>query len=487
MIQRHLIAVAAVITLAAVVHIAPGPRAYGENPVAISDGPQLFLDDYLVAKKTNLTRRLQQPTKHPANPLIVQDHHWEKRVIELYGTVIYEPSDGLKKGKFRCWYLASENNDGIPDNPENPVTVEYYMCYAESQDGINWAKPMVGQGKFGSHDTHNVVIRGGHGACILLTPWDTDPKRRYKALGGNIVAFSPDGIHWDMHPFKASGKNDTSSSVIYHNGEYLAYVRNQGHWEGGVLREVGICVSNDFLDWTPKKTVFKTDEKDDAPWTQPYGLAVTPYGDQLIGIVWMIHLDHEKHNNMRGTQDMQLLVSRDGRKWDRVANSAVFMAPTPGTWDSGRIIPSTTMFVKDDLVYMYYTGTTTRHGSGDWGRPGIGLATLPADRFVALTPKNISQAGVLETKPFSFEGKELLVNADVAENGLRVEVLDAKGNLLPSFGCENCRLVQHDPLRYRVVWGPEGSTKSIGDSCRETVALRFHLKRGDLYAFQILK
>ena len=37
--------------------------------VTLSDQPQLFLDDYVVAKITNLKREITPPTKHPANPL----------------------------------------------------------------------------------------------------------------------------------------------------------------------------------------------------------------------------------------------------------------------------------------------------------------------------------------------------------------------------------------------------------------------------------
>ncbi len=437
MYQRTLAVIAIVIAMAAVVYVAPIPQAHGEKPVAVSDGPQLFLDDYLVAREANLQRRLQQPARHPANPLIVQDQPWEKRVIEIYGTVLYEP----KKNKFRCWYLASENNDGIPD---------------------------------------------GHGFCVLPTPLAPNPMQRYRGLGGDIIGFSPDGIHWEIEKTRPGAKNDTSSSVVCWKGEYLAFVRNQGRRRGGVMREVGISVSKDFRHWTPKKTVFKTDEKDGYPWTQPYGLAVTAYGDQLIGIVWMIHLDRENRNNMRGSQDMQLIVSRDGRKWNRVADRAVFMGLTAGAWDEGRIFPGTTMFVKDDLVHIYYSGTNTPHGGG-WGRPGIGLATLPADRFVALTPDDDTRPGLLQTKPFSFQGKELLVNAEVPKDGLQVELLDAEGDVVPGFGREHCRLLKHDSLRYRVAWGPEAKAKSIGECRRETAALRFHLNRGALYAFQIIK
>ena len=44
-------------------------RAILWRAVTLSDQPQLFLDDYVVAKITNLKREITPPTKHPANPL----------------------------------------------------------------------------------------------------------------------------------------------------------------------------------------------------------------------------------------------------------------------------------------------------------------------------------------------------------------------------------------------------------------------------------
>ncbi len=225
---------------------------------------------------------------------------------------------------------------------------------------------------------------------VIKDPQDPDPNRRYKGLGGDIVAFSPDGINWDMQPFPAAGKNDTSSSVVFWQGEYLAYVRNQGSWENGVMRKVALSTSTDFNSWTPKETIFTTDAEDGNPWTQPYALGVTPYGDQLIGILWLLHLDEIPGNNGLGDMDVQLMTSRDGRDWQRVAGRDVFLEPTPGAWDQGRIMVSTTMLLRDDQVYIYYTSSETRHGSGSWGTLGIGLvdetdAAILASNWQTLT------------------------------------------------------------------------------------------------------
>ena len=451
-----------------------------DDAIAISRGPQLFLDDYLVARTANLKRRMQQPKRHPANPLLVQEFPWEKRTIQLYGTVMFDPH----AGKFRCWYLASSDPDAAP---------EYYICYAESPDGIRWKKPMVGAAGLLGYERHNVVVPGGHGICVLRTPHDPDPGTRYKGLGGDMLAFSADGINWSMERFKAAGKNDTGSSVVFWKGEYLAYVRNQHpdpDWPG-VMRAVALSTSTDFKSWTPKKTIFLSDQRDGYPWVQPYGLEVTAYGDQLIGLLPLLHLDRKQGNNSLGDMKIQLVAGRDGRSWTRVADRATFMEHTPSvenrTWDSEYIFPATTMFVKDDLVHVYYTGYDSRHGDGIVARKGIGLATLPADRFVALVPSPGGTEGVLETMPLSLPGGELLVNARVPPGGLEVELLDQRGNVPEGFGRKQCRLLAHDPLRYRVVWESEGNTRPIGQAPLKTPALRFVLRKGELYAFQVAK
>ena len=114
------------------------------------------------------------------------------------------------------------------------------------------------------------------------------------------------------------------------------------------------------------------------------------------------------------------------------------------------------MFVKDDRVYIYYSATNTRHGSGDWGSPGIGLATLPADRFVALRQQIADVAGVVETPLLKPAGNMLLVNADVDERGLQVELLNDAGQVISGFDHDSCRLIAQDDLRYRVQWESRG-------------------------------
>jgi hypothetical protein len=382
--------------------------------------------------------------------------------------------------KFRCWYMTSGSADDLS---------EYNVAYAESTNGLQWSKPLVGTANVPPYENHNLVVNYSHGLCVFKDPDDPDPNRRYKGLGGSLVGFSPDGIHWTTQPFNAAGKNDTSSSVIRWNGQYMAFIRNQGTpWDNGVMREVAISTSTDFVNWTPKQTIFRTDTEDGNPWTQPYSLGVTPYGNQLVGMLWMLHLDKEEGNNTFGDMDVQLMTSRDGRDWQRVANRGTFLEPAPGTWDEGRTNTSTTMFVKDDKVWIYYTGMDTRHGESFMSTAsGIGLATLPADRFVAVTADQPGQQGILETKQFTFEGRELILNAELpSDESLQVEVLGSDGNVLAGYDRTHCRLTRHDALRWEVNWIDGQQNMSLGTVGEPSIALRFVVSDGELYAFQVV-
>src|SRR5262245_40436408 len=69
----------------------PFPESWGVlhsdrlmHPVEVADWPvrldasrQLFLDDHVIADRQGLRRRLHQPKKHPANPVLWGETPWE--------------------------------------------------------------------------------------------------------------------------------------------------------------------------------------------------------------------------------------------------------------------------------------------------------------------------------------------------------------------------------------------------------------------------
>src|SRR5436305_5158703 len=64
-------------------------------------GKQLFIDDYLIEEIKGAKKVLNQPVKHPRNPLIRQEKPWEHSIT--YGAVAHDKADGLYKLWYQIW------------------------------------------------------------------------------------------------------------------------------------------------------------------------------------------------------------------------------------------------------------------------------------------------------------------------------------------------------------------------------------------------
>jgi hypothetical protein len=262
----------------------------------------------------------------------------------------------------------------------------------------------------------------------------------------------------------------------------------------GHIRATGILTSVDFDDWTPRKKVVITDAQDGYPFVQFHHLMVSQYGDILIGMADVMHII--ANDNKTSTEDVQLICSRDGWTWHRVAERAVFIANGPQAYDREIVSPRSAFVRAGDVIYIYYLGSPVGQGRRQTAGPaptarhpagGMCLATLPADRFVALVPATAACAGVVRTRPLTTKGGRLLLNAALSDaNDIEVEVLAANGDQLPEFSRQASRLLVHDPLRYHVVWEGGGRRRDLRDAvARRPVVLRFHLQGGALFAFQV--
>jgi hypothetical protein len=84
-----------------------------------------------------------------------------------------------------------------------------------------------------------------------------------------------------------------------------------------------------------------------------------------------------------------------------------------------------------------------------------------------------AEPGVLTSRPLTFQGSRLFVNADVPEGELRVEVLDGDRTLRTSLP------IRANGTKLPVIWG-EGDLSGLAG---KPLRLRFHLKQGRLYSF----
>ena len=147
-----------------------------EPEVTVGWQKQLFLDDWIVDSTHNVSRVLKEPQRWPGNPVIVGDEPWEKWTVYLNGRgVLYDDSER----QFKMWYLAPTFDEAAPSG------LRYKVCYAFSQDGVQWTKPDLGLVEWEDSRRNNILPWGQHWMRrpnVIRDPRDPDPERRYKML-----------------------------------------------------------------------------------------------------------------------------------------------------------------------------------------------------------------------------------------------------------------------------------------------------------------
>jgi hypothetical protein len=484
-----------------------------EPQTLLLDGKQLFIDDYIIDEMRGVTRVLNQPVKHPDNPLVVPDLPWEEHGFYANGSAMYDAQEKLFKIWVHLWKHQGE---------ELAATVGLYG-YLTSTDGVVWRKPIVNR----AEKTNRLLPPPGtnifSGQGVLKDPSEKDPARRYKMIytnnpdkkSGNYqtcAAYSPDGIVWKAEPENPLIPfGDTQNAPLWDAARrrFVAYVRTGPPNVRGIAR----IESRDFIHWSPKVAVIKPDQhKIDKPFrSMPYGMKVMPYAGCFIGLINAYHWETlgpiPKDKLWQDKVNVQLAFSRNGITWNRVgpsgaiphadldkdldwetiAKNQVFLqyGEHKKEWDWGQIYSYHAPVVHDDKIWIYYTGLGSRHWSNYHGddRPpksGIGLATLRLDGFVSVQPSPDEKSGTLTTRPFLFLGNRLQINADARKGSLRVEVLDANGKPIDGFSAADCQPFSGDQLRHVIRWRDQQECKQIQG---RPIRLRFYLERSKLYSF----
>jgi len=275
------------------------PRSLGRI-----SGKQLFIDDRIIARMQGLTRVLNQPVKHPRNPLAVPDLPWEEHGFYANGTVIYDEQDKLFKAWIHLWKHKGK----------------------ELAEKTNRIEPPVGS-------------IGFSGQGVMKDLHDPNPARRYKMLYNskpdgtdkslqNGAAYSPDGITWTAEPSNPLIPfGDTQSAPVWDPARrsYLGFVRTGPPNIRGIAR----IESRDFVNWSPKVRVFTPgEEKLDQPFRSvPYGMKVMPYEGCFIGLINMYNWETlgpiPKDKLFQDKVNVQMAFSRNGLTWNRVGSNGV--------------------------------------------------------------------------------------------------------------------------------------------------------------------
>ena len=126
--------------------------------VAAKIGPerQLFVDNALIARVSNVTREVHNPVRYAGNPILEAAGNAHAFVLKVL------PFD--ESPYFRMWYWSIANWHDWGQGNE----IRCGMSYAVSDDGIHWERPRLSLYQIEGIEEENVVLPYGpmHGRIL---------------------------------------------------------------------------------------------------------------------------------------------------------------------------------------------------------------------------------------------------------------------------------------------------------------------------------
>lgn len=411
------------------------------------------------------------------------------------------------EGGFRMYYTAV-------------VGSEMHLAIAESDDGMSWQKPALGQEPFGDASTNRILLAGvperqdqvAQPQVLRL------PDGRWRMLYWHhqhgwgrmpylyTIAESNDGLRWHVPDYnqwalnahwlgdqsqqsaeeqlrdKARRTND--ANFVYFNPRLGCY-EQFSQWFLDAIPERGVAqdnvpafnrmiqrrVSADGIHWSAPELVVQADARD--PWDQQfYHLAVQYHEDWHIG-----SLGHYRVENAQQTMDMELIFSRDGRTWQRPLRGG-FIPRDPDGRDSKGIYPTNAWIEAGDRWLSLYTATVLKHNQrerGDLPATCVMAASWSKHRFVGLRARSV--VGGFLTPVFFLQNDVILLDADV-RGWLRVELCDAWGRKLDGYHLEDCIVARGDHNAHVLRW----ADRSTADMRHDPLRLRFEFADAEVYS-----
>jgi len=485
----------------------------------------LFVDDHHILYRAGTERNQHHPVRCEANPVIPDDQPWE---VAVAWTSVYRNSD---TGKYQLWYQAYGGRDSLQPN--------CMSCYAESDDGIHFDRPALGLYSYGDRKATNIIMVGNggrslrYGNSVIVDPNDPNPERRYKMAyfdfatydgveqPGLNVAFSPDGIHWSRPevpmprsvisygrleepiPFKGQPKTEWNIPLSMSDALDVFYDAPQGlfaiygkMWIDGPAgntrwkHAMGRITSKDFIHWSTPELVLAPDDAD-PPHVEFHTNPVFYHAGCYFSLAQLLD-----RGDGGGVIDIELMISRDGVKWQRPFRREFFLPRAGGKdFESGSIFTNATPVILDNEIRFYYgaysMGATS--ANDDEQLSGIGMASIPRDRFAGIRPvarsaqatlaEPLEHVGQITLKPMDLSGVAgLTINADASEGTVRVELLTADGYRIEGFAKEDALPLAGDMLQHRVGW----TARNLSDLKPGKYMIRIHLNKAEVFALTML-
>ncbi len=471
------------------------PVPYLDSPpehIPVDVGRQLFIDDFLI-QDTTMQRVFHQPEKHLGNPIVTPERDYEGSSVYLVGEpVLWDAREQL----FKMWY-----------SPAHWVAPRALLL---SEHGLSWRRP-----ELDAMPPTNIVMphHERFAMCsILLDYKESDEATRFKAYGWesrtdeshfNVFLSSPDGIYWREEGRWSDTFSLDTTNVFFNpfRNKWVFNPKLRGHkgrsrgysevdsFEGLVN---GNAVRDSVVPWLRSdKRDDGSDQLEQTSIAQIYDLFATPYESIMIGAinVWYgPENDVCKEKQIPKLLQIQMGYSRDGFHWHRPVREPFIHAVRnagPGHPEFGYLRPAGNVLnVVDDRLFFYYMAAS---GIDRDGRRGvytgitINLATLRRDGFASVRAGE--EEKVLVTRPVTFNGRYLFINAAIRKGGaLRAELLDRRARAIAPFALNQSVPFNGDRTCVRLEWKHGNDLSAL---VGRPVRIRFTLTDGDLFAFWV--
>lgn len=454
--------------------------------IQLGNKREIFVDYYLIDKLEGT--QIIKHTPHDEGPVMYFDKPWEG-LFSGYCTVIKD------QDIYRAYYRGMPMSKIDYSNKET-------TCYAESKDGINWVKPVLGLYDINGSYENNVVFANEAPASHNFSPFvdtnpDALPEQKYKALGGNgksgLMAYtSADGIHWKKLQSEAvitDGKFDSQNVSFWSESEklYVCYFRT---WSGSNFkgyRSVSRATSTDFIHWS--ETVAMT--FGDTPMEDLYTQQTSPYfraphiyvaiGGRFMPKRQVLTEEQAKKLNVdpgyfKDCSDAYIMTTRGGNNYDRTFMEA-FIRPGIGldNWVSRSNYPALNVVQTSSEEMSVYVNQ-------DYAQPTAHLHrySLRIDGFTSISAPY--KGGQVITKPFTFTGKNLEINYSTSAAGeIKFEIQDENGVPVPGYTLDDSQTIIGNEIERLVLWnGKEDLQSLVG----KTIRLRIYMKDADLFSLR---
>jgi len=444
--------------------------------IRLTERPYLFVDETLVERHNGTSLRLHSPERKVI--ALVHDAPWEGPSSGYHSVVDTQCVPGRTER-----YLLFYRGMSAQKDLEGECT-----CVAESPDGIEWQRRLVWKYEFAGSRANNIVWNGEYDISHNMSVFRDDnpaasPDARFKAIGGvrhgsyagPFALGSPDGIVWRFlsdSPVMTKSDFDSQNLAFWdtEKGCYVAYLRKFIK-----KRSIERCLSDDFIHWSEPERLRFHERIPEHLYTN----AINPYDrdpglylgfpSRFIPKRWR----HREHGH-GGINDCVLIASRDGLHFPRRFREA-FIRPglDQRNWTDRSLGVAPGMIRTSPTEYSLYW---SEHCDPQPAR--LVRGTIRVDGFASLHAD--MPGGEAHTAPVRLDGDRLVVNLSTsAVGGLRVEIQDAHGRVIPGYSLDDADELFGDDIERTVTWKGSPDISRLHDA---VVRMRIALADADLYS-----